>query len=353
MKKVSVVLPVYNVEKYVEAALKSALAQTYPNTEILIINDGSFDQSIAICKKFDDDRISIIHQENKGLAEARNTGLRHATGDYVAFLDGDDIWLPQKIEKHISHLEDASEVGISFSRSAFINEAGLPLKTYQMPRLQNITPEYMLRCNPLGNGSAGVFRKAVFEEIGFEGTDQQIAYFDQDFKRAEDTECLLRILVQTSWVIEGIPEALTLYRISSGTLSADLEKTMIFGEKVMAKARTYAPELIRESGKKVIAYMRRDLARESVRRRNPSMAYALIHQAIKNYPQMLLEEFRATLTVLTATHLLVWLPRSYYLSFEKTAIAISGNVQERRISKDVSSDDSLDETKQPSTPQGL
>lgn len=122
MKKVSVIIPVYNADKYIAATVESVLAQTYKNFEILIIDDGSPDKSLKVCQQFQDSRIKIICQANRGLPGARNTGIRHAQGDYIAFLDADDIWLPNKLEKHVNHLNNSPTVGISFCYSAFINE---------------------------------------------------------------------------------------------------------------------------------------------------------------------------------------------------------------------------------------
>ncbi|HFU4011462.1 glycosyltransferase [Streptococcus suis] len=94
MDKISIIIPIYNVEKYVERCLDSVLSQTYTNWEAILVNDGSPDQSAAIAQKFvnRDERFQLIHQENAGLSEARNTGLQYITGDFVAFLDSDD-WL--------------------------------------------------------------------------------------------------------------------------------------------------------------------------------------------------------------------------------------------------------------------
>lgn len=334
MQKVSVILPVYNVEKYIGAALQSVLNQTYQALEILIVDDGSTDQSMAICETFADPRIRIIHQENKGLAEARNTGIRQTTGAYLAFLDGDDIWLPEKIERHVAHLNRATTVGISFSRSAFIDETGTPLNTYQMPRLTGITPDYMLRCNPVGNGSAGVFRREAFEAVGFPSAAGMRAYFDKAFTMSQDVECWLRILIQTPWGIEGIAEPLTQYRLSSGAISANLETRIIFWEKMFQKVNTYAPQLIEKSGDKAMAYRLRDLARESIRRQNPALARKLIHQAIPRYPRMLREDARSTLTVVIATYLFSLLPHALYGSIEHKIKQIAGKSQQRQMSKE-------------------
>ena len=87
MPKVSVIMPVYNVEKYIAETISSVLAQTFTDFELLVIDDESKDRSIEICESFTDQRIKIIHQKNRGLAGARNTGIRHAQGEYLAFLD--------------------------------------------------------------------------------------------------------------------------------------------------------------------------------------------------------------------------------------------------------------------------
>ncbi|NEO65733.1 MAG: glycosyltransferase family 2 protein, partial [Moorea sp. SIO4G2] len=85
MKTVSIIIPVYGVEKYIASAVQSVINQTYQNFELLIIDDESPDKSVNICRKLSDNRINIIHQTNRGLAGARNTGIRHAKGDYLAF----------------------------------------------------------------------------------------------------------------------------------------------------------------------------------------------------------------------------------------------------------------------------
>lgn len=91
--KISVIIPVYNAEKYIRECLESVINQTYPELEILIIDDGSTDNSYAICKKYEeqDSRITVLHQENQGASVARNLGLKHVTGQYVGFVDSDDV----------------------------------------------------------------------------------------------------------------------------------------------------------------------------------------------------------------------------------------------------------------------
>ena len=98
-EKISIIMPVHNNENYIKAAIDSVLNQTYTNFELLVIDDFSSDRSVAYAEDYSDSRIKIFKLEaNLGAAAARNIGLRNATGDYIAFLDSDDCWLPDKLE---------------------------------------------------------------------------------------------------------------------------------------------------------------------------------------------------------------------------------------------------------------
>lgn len=334
MKKVSVIIPVYRVEKYIGQAVQSVLEQRYNNFELLIVDDESPDRSVEICQGFNDHRIKILRQKNRGLAGSRNTGIRQAQGEYLAFLDGDDLWLPDKLEKHIKHLENSPNVGVSFSISAFMNEAGDLLGTYLMPKLKEITPPDLLRDNPVGNGSSAVIRREVFEAIKFQdnlyGTVEDF-YFDEHFRQAEDVECWLRITIQTSWQIEGIAEALTLYRVNSGGLSASLLKQLDYLEKVIEKTRSYAPELIAESESPAKAYQLRYLARSAVRLQAGAMAVKLMHRALATHWRILIEQPRRTVLTLAAAYSLWLLPQRLYQQIEALGSKITGASQKSRI----------------------
>ena len=339
MKKVSAIIPVYGAEKYVAATVQSVLDQTHKNFEVLIIDDGSPDRSIEICQQFTDPRIKIIRQQNRGLAGARNTGIRHAQGDYLAFLDADDLWLPEKLEKHVEHLENSPSVGVSFSCSAFIDETGKPLGLYQKPKLTGITIPNLLCRNPISNGSAPVIRREVFEAIKFQdnlyGTVEDF-YFDDRFRASEDIECWFRIAIQTDWQIEGIREALTLYRVNSGGLSANLFKQFESWEQVFEKTRSYAPDLIAQWENPAKAYQLRYLARRAVTLKDGSTAVKLFHQAMATHWRILLEEPRRTVLTGTAAYLLRLLPQSLYHQIEELVLKVTGVTQKRRSLRDQS-----------------
>ncbi|MBD1919981.1 glycosyltransferase family 2 protein [Microcoleus sp. FACHB-831] len=336
MKLISAIIPVYKVEKYIAATVQSVLAQTYKNFELLIIDDGSPDRSIEICQQFTDPRIKIIHQENRGVSEARNMGIRNARGEFLAFLDADDIWVPEKLEKHIAHLESNPRLGVSFSRCAFIDEEGNPLGIYQMSKLKEITPLDFLCRSPIGNGSTAVFRREVLSAIKFQdnlyGTVQDF-YFDNDreLHPSEDVECWVRIAIQTNWEIEGLSEPLTLYRVNSGGFSANLLKKLKSWERMIEKIRSYAPELMDKWGNQALAYQLRYLARRAVTLKDGSMAVQLSHRALATYWRILVDEPRRTGLTLGASYLLWLLPQRLYTQMENVALKMTGDRQKRRI----------------------
>ena len=337
MKLVSVIIPVYNVENYIARTIDSVLNQTYSNFELLIIDDESPDRSIEIALQFDDPRIKIIHQKNRGLAGARNTGIRHAQGDYLAFLDSDDLWLPEKLAQHVKHLESMPQVGVSFSRSQFIDGQGRALGIYQMPKLQDITPSHLLCRNPIGNGSAPVIRREVFEAICFQDNlhgEVEDFYFDENFRQSEDIECWLRVAAETPWKIEGIGEALTLYRVNGEGLSANVLKQYDSWQQMIEKHRPRSPELLAKYENPARAFQLRYLARRAVRLKNAQMAVSLTHQALATHWQIVLSEPARTIQTIIAAYLLRLLPLSFYRGCEGLALKLTGISQQLHILRD-------------------
>lgn len=120
--KVSVIIPTYNRAKFLSKALESALGQTYDNFEIIIVDDGSTDETRALLLTFKDKRIRILRTENQGVAKARNLGIRKSRGELIAFLDSDDYWLPNKLEKQLELFND--KVGLVYSSSFIESDQG-------------------------------------------------------------------------------------------------------------------------------------------------------------------------------------------------------------------------------------
>jgi len=336
MPRVSVVIPVYGVEQFVESAVRSVLNQSFDDFEIIIVNDRSPDRSLEICESIDDPRIKIVtHLENRGLAGARNTGIRHASGEYIGLLDSDDLWEKDKLQAHVKHLDENPELGVSFSRSAFIDEQGTHLKTYQMPNLTGITVPHLMCRNPVGNGSAPVIRKEVFSDIAtmenIHGVEEA-HYFDDSFRQSEDIECWIRIAATTNWQFEGLSEPLTLYRINSASLSANIPKQLASWEKVMDKLKGYAPELWENHVGLARAFQLRYLARQAIRQKDGKSALSLVWQGFKSSPVMLVKEPGRTCLTAAAALALVIMPKNIYQKMEPIGIGIVGRTQQLRIS---------------------
>ncbi|MGY6530566.1 MAG: glycosyltransferase family 2 protein [Cyanobacterium sp.] len=344
MTKVSVIIPVYNSETTVEQTLESVLNQTYPDFEVIIVDDGSGDRSIELCQKLLNKnkqkfqgQVKFVHQKNRGLAGARNTGIRNSQGDYLAFIDADDLWLSEKLAYHVQHLDHNPTVGVSFSRSQFIDVEGKALGIYQIPQLTNITPDYLFCRNPISNGSAVVIRRETLEGIKFQENlygEVEDFYFDDTFRQSEDIECWLRIALQTNWHIEGIPNSLTLYRVNEQGLSANVTSQYEAWQRILSKTATYNPEFIKQWGNKARAYQLRYLARRAVRLRSPQIALKLFFKAIKYHWRIIIEEPRRTIITFVAV-LLLWLfPTFVYQALENFMMKITGASQKKRIQKE-------------------
>ena len=103
---VSVVIPAYNSEQYINECIDSVLNQTYQNYEIIVIDDGSTDNTVNLVKQYNNEKIKLYHQMNSGSGAARNLGVKQAHGKWIAFIDADDIWLPDKLHKHLENCSD-------------------------------------------------------------------------------------------------------------------------------------------------------------------------------------------------------------------------------------------------------
>jgi glycosyltransferase involved in cell wall biosynthesis len=340
-KRVSVVIPVYNAEKHVANTLESLLAQTHENFEVIIVDDGSLDNSINVCRQFTDPRIKIVQQSNRGLPGARNTGIRHAEGDYIAFLDADDLWLPTKLEKHVRHFEESPHIGVSFSYSAFIDDDGEPTGLYQIPRkITKLTPSYVLCRNPVGNGSAAVIRRKAFEAIKFQDTlygEVEDFYFDERlrFEKADatDLECWTRIAATTAWQLEGISEVLTLYRINTSGLSANALIQYQAIEKVIEKSCAASPATLGAYEGLAKAYYMRYVARRAVTLRDGELAVKMMNRSLQQDWRTLIEEPSRTLLTIGAAYLLRFTPKRLYAKIEATAINLTGAAQKHQVTK--------------------
>lgn len=167
MKKVSIIIPVYNVEDYLEECIKSLISQSYKNIEIILINDGSTDHSLEICNilKDNDNRIIVINQVNSGVSVARNVGLNRATGEYVLFVDSDDFVQKEFVQKMVSAIVD-----VDIAICAYIENYKISTIAHKVVQneiiIDNITAiNMMLDRNYYGGYLWNkIFKKSIIEE---------------------------------------------------------------------------------------------------------------------------------------------------------------------------------------------
>ena len=310
----TIIVPAFNVAATITETLRSLLVQTFTNLELIVVDDGSSDETAAIVRSFSDDRIRMIQQANRGLAGARNTGIAQARGRYIAFCDADDLWLPEKLELHIAHLEARPDVGISFSGSRMIDEKGAPLGISQKPRLKNITAAHVYKRNPIGNGSAAVIRREALDGMAYRpmGETQRDWWFDETFRQSDDIEAWLRFALTLDWRIEGIPGELTLYRIHSGALSANIARQYETWLRMSTRMQAISPDFIARHGKEAEAYQLRYLARRAVSMGSGDMASRLAWRAFFMSPRPLIDEPVKTIVTVAAATLLRLFGRDGY-----------------------------------------
>ena len=300
--RVSVVMPVYNVQAYVAEAISSVLAQTMPDFELIIVDDGGNDSSMDICRSFDDPRIRIIAQANRGLAGARNTGIDAARADLVALLDSDDRWLPEKLALHVIHLDNNPQIGVSYCPSRFIDEDGQAMRLAQRPKLEDVSAVDIFCRNPVGNGSAPVLRRAALETVAFRhpSDGRRTCWFDESLRQSEDIEMWLRLAVVGGVRFGGIAPALTEYRVGRGGLSAQILRQYESWEGVIDRLSQHAPQFIAAHVDRARAYQLRYLARRAIQLGEPRMAMTMLRAALASSPRPLLEEPIKSLVTLAA-----------------------------------------------------
>jgi glycosyltransferase involved in cell wall biosynthesis len=299
---VSVVIPAYNADRFIAATLDSVLAQTFTAFEVIVVNDGSTDQTQAIVESYveRDDRIRLINQPNQGISATRQRGQTASQGDFIAFLDADDLWLPQNLETHLRHFAAHPKLGISFGRVEFMELDGTPTGKYSTGRMQQVDPAHLFYENLLTTTSNAIVRRAVFEQVGS---------FDVDLCGTEDQEFFLRTRCY-GWQVEGVDAVLVRYRITAGGLSSRLDQLEADWLRFSDKVKVYAPGIVAQHGAKSRAYFLRYIARRSLRvSASRTIGLRFMRRALATDWTILLQEPRRTGLTLLAVCFKPLMPR--------------------------------------------
>ncbi len=243
---VSVIIPAYNAEAFIGQTLKSVLSQTYKNIEVLVVDDGSLDRTAEIVEFWaqKDRRVILLKQSNAGVAAARNLAIKKSQGEYIAPIDADDIWYPQKLEKQVQCMLEADQsVGLVYAWSAYIDAEDNIIGEYSsfqylnMRSMEGYVYPAMLQMNMLGNGSVPLIRRSCFDKIGFYNCKLK----EQNAQGCEDWDIYLRIAEVYQFRV--VPEFLIGYRQLIGSMSRCYEVMAKSYDLVMADSKRRHPEI--------------------------------------------------------------------------------------------------------------
>jgi len=214
MPTVSVIIPTYNRAEVLPRAIESVLAQTYEDFELIIVDDGSTDNTEEIIQSYEFEKIRYVYQENQGANAARNTGIRTANGEYISFLDSDDKFRPEKIKKSIYFLESSPDDcgGVHHSHTVIRNDK---IVNIAIARQEGLGINKLSKSNIIGTFSSFTTRKEILEAIG---------YLDEQLDASQDYDLYLRIAKKHR--IYGITEILTDRFLHGEQITEDIDRKM-------------------------------------------------------------------------------------------------------------------------------
>ena len=222
---ISVIIPVFNGEATIGETIDSILNQTFKDIEIIIINDGSTDATLETIKKISDSRIKIFSYPNAGLSARRNRGIYQAKGEYISFIDADDLWTADKLELQWQALQKNPQAALAYSWTDYIDESSKFLKSGRRIKVNGDAFSKLLVTNFLENGSNPLIRQQAMEKVGG---------FDESLCAAEDKDMWLRLAANYEFVCVEKPQIL--YRTSTTSMSTNLKRQETESLKVIERA---------------------------------------------------------------------------------------------------------------------
>ncbi|MGY1688895.1 glycosyltransferase [Geodermatophilus sp. SYSU D01105] len=224
--RVSVIIPCYDQARFLGDALASVAAQTQPATEVVVVDDGSSDNTAEVARRYPG--VRLVRQRNSGLAAARNTGLRHATGDYLVFLDADDRLLPPALEIGLASLSARPEHAFVFGDWRLIGADGSPLPTPERPPPDNRPYRALLRMCFISTPAAVMYRRVAVDAAGG---------FDETVSPSADYDLYLRLT--RTWPVHGHGEVVAEYRRHGANMTLDRGLMLRSELTVLRRQRRY------------------------------------------------------------------------------------------------------------------
>ena len=228
---VSVIIPAYNAAGWVRRAIDSALAQQYEAREVLVVDDGSTDATPDILASYGES-IRVLRQANGGLSSARNLGVDNARGEFLAFLDADDYWSPEKLVRQVRCMNDDPGLGFCSTRTRVVAPDGQPLGHWDCPRREGsiLHALFLRHASIAGSGSSVLARRHLFHQAGL---------FDTGLRSLEDIDMWMRLAAVSEYAC--IEEPLTVIVKSADSMSGNLDVMRDSALRVMHKNRQLLP----------------------------------------------------------------------------------------------------------------
>ncbi len=283
MPMISVIIPAYNASCTILKTIESVQRQTLSNFELIIIDDGSTDKTLELVGTIKDCRLKVFSYENGGVSVARNRGLAHAKGSFIAFIDADDLWTPTKLASQFAALQEHPEAGVAYSWTRYISEDGKLAHTSEPIFHNGNVYAKLLMGNFLDSGSNPLIRRQAIDAVG---------EFDCTLTHGEDWDFYLRLAAQWSFVV--VPEAQVLYRQFSESASSKIETMEKDSLRVIEKTFEAAPLEFQSLKKQSLANLYLFLAHLYLKRfsvtNGAKRASQKLTTAIRLHPQVLLNK---------------------------------------------------------------
>ena len=295
--KVSVVIPAYNAMDYLPESLDSVFSQTFNDYEVVVVDDGSQDGIKDWAAQVKDARFRLVSQANRGLAGARNTGIRESRGEYLAFLDADDCWHKTKLQKQVDILDKSPSVGLVYCWMRLVDPVGTPTGRFVKNVLVGMVWKQLLIQNCVGSGSTPMIRRGCFEQVG--DFDENLGSY------MEDRDMWLRIAPH--YEFEVVKEVLIDYRQHPSSASKDWNAMARSAKIILDRALELAPAELPEQEKKQLidqawARIEMSLAWKPLQsqQKNYKVSSAFVERALKHDPSLRFskEHFRLQITTL-------------------------------------------------------
>lgn len=277
MPTVDVIVPAYNAARTLAAALDSVVAQTFTDWRILLVDDGSKDETPAIAAAYKarlGDKLLYLRQENAGLPAARNTAIRNSSAEFLALLDSDDVWLPQRLERSVQRFRDRPAAGLVYGFNARIDADGRVIDTFtrRNPHAEGrVAPYIYMRSLDLPCPTV-TFRREAVEKVGL---------FDETLRATEDRDLWVRIALE--YEVALVPEVIAHYRLTPQAMTTDgdrmLQNQLRFVEKHYGK-----PGCGRRARNIALSWIYRQRAEAFALRKKPQEALRSALRALRYSP---------------------------------------------------------------------